>query len=40
MCTPFDASGEHIGEGRDKAHIDELIEAGLHGLVLCSGTGE
>ena len=40
MCTPFDASGEQIGEGRDKAHIDELIEAGLHGLILCSGTSE
>ncbi len=40
MCTPFDASGEHIDEGRYTEHIDELIEAGLHGLVLCSGTGE
>ena len=40
MCTPFDSSGEHIDEGRYTAHIDELIEAGLHGLVLCSGTGE
>lgn len=40
MCTPLDKSGEHLDEGRYTAHIDELIEAGLHGLVLCSGTGE
>lgn len=40
MCTPFDSTGEHIDEGRYTEHIDELIEAGLHGLVLCSGTGE
>ena len=40
MCTPFDSSGEQIDEGRYTAHIDELIDAGLHGLVLCSGTGE
>jgi len=40
MCTPFDKSGEQMDEGRYTAHIDELIEAGLHGLVLCSGTGE
>ena len=40
MCTPFDESGEHVDEGRYKAHIDEMIDAGLHGLVLCSGTGE
>ena len=40
MCTPFDDSGEHIDEGRYLDHIDELIDAGLHGLVLCSGTGE
>lgn len=40
MCTPFDDSGEHIDEGRYLEHIDDMIEAGLHGLVLCSGTGE
>ncbi len=40
MCTPMDDRGEKIDEGKYKAHIDDLIEAGLHGLVLCSGTGE
>ena len=40
MCTPFDSTGEKIDEGRYLQHIDEMIDAGLHGLVLCSGTGE
>jgi len=40
MCTPFDTSGEKLDEGRYTEHIDDMIEAGLHGLVLCSGTGE
>lgn len=40
MCTPFDDTGERIDERRYLEHIDELIDAGLHGLVLCSGTGE
>ena len=40
MCTPLDRQGAAIDLGRYKAHIDEMIEAGLHGIVLCSGTGE
>ena len=40
MCTPFDKSGEQIDESRYLQHIDDMIDAGLHGLVLCSGTGE
>ena len=40
MCTPFENDGETIDPGRYRAHIDDMIEAGLHGLVLCSGTGE
>ena len=40
MCTPMDDRGETIDDGRYKAHIDDMIEAGLHGIVLCSGTGE
>jgi 4-hydroxy-tetrahydrodipicolinate synthase len=40
MCTPFDATGEHINEAAYLAHIDRMIDSGLHGLVLCSGTGE
>lgn len=40
MCTPMDAAGEHIDFGRYRRHIDDMIEAGLHGVVLGSGTGE
>lgn len=40
MCTSFDASDEQIAEAVYLEHIDRLIDAGLHGLVLCSGTGE
>lgn len=40
MCTPLDDSGSSIDDGRYKAHIDDIIGAGVHGLVLGSGTGE
>ncbi len=40
MCTPFDDAGRKIDVGKYLAHIDDMIEAGLHGVVLCSGTGE
>ncbi|MCE2521290.1 MAG: dihydrodipicolinate synthase family protein [Alphaproteobacteria bacterium] len=40
MCTPFEDDGETVDPGLYRAHIDDMIEAGLHGLVLCSGTGE
>ena len=40
MCTPFQDSGEGIDLKRYQSHIDNLLEAGVHGLVLCSGTGE
>ena len=40
MCTPMDDSGGAIDPGRYRAHVDDMIEAGLHGLVLGSGTGE
>ena len=40
MCTPFQENGEGIDLKRYRSHIDNLLEAGVHGLVLCSGTGE
>lgn len=40
MCTPFQENGEGIDLNRYHSHIDHLLEAGVHGLVLCSGTGE
>ena len=40
MTTPFDDVGEHLDEGRLADHVESLVEAGIHGLVLCAGTGE
>ena len=40
MCTPFQENGEGIDLKKYYSHIDDLLEAGVHGLVLCSGTGE
>jgi 4-hydroxy-tetrahydrodipicolinate synthase len=39
MSTAF-CSDESLDEGRFKFHIDLLIDAGVHGIVLNSGTGE
>ena len=39
MSTAFNAD-ESLDEGRFKDHIDLLIDAGVHGIVLNSGTGE
>ncbi|HAQ22083.1 MAG TPA: dihydrodipicolinate synthase family protein [Acidimicrobiaceae bacterium] len=40
MSTPFDDSGEVLDEGRLRNHIESLVDAGVHGLVLAAGTGE
>ena len=40
MSTPFDDSGEVLDEGRLRDHVEDLVEAGVHGLVLAAGTGE
>ncbi|MBT5139495.1 MAG: dihydrodipicolinate synthase family protein [Acidimicrobiaceae bacterium] len=40
MSSPFDDTGELLDEGRLRDHIESLIDAGVHGLVLCAGTGE
>jgi len=40
MCTPLTDAGETIDDGRMREHIDYLIEAGVHGIVLNAGTGE
>ncbi|NQV44912.1 MAG: dihydrodipicolinate synthase family protein [Rhodospirillales bacterium] len=40
LCTPFDGSGENVDEPTMFAHIDTMIDAGIHGIVLCAGTGE
>ncbi len=40
MTTPFDDLGEELDDSRLGDHIESLIDAGVHGLVLCAGTGE
>ena len=40
LITPFTDDGSKIDETRLKAHIDRLIDAGVHGLVPGGSTGE
>ena len=40
MCTPYKKNTNEIDFDIYKSHIDNLLSAGVHGLVLCSGTGE
>ena len=39
-CTPFKEAGEEVDESALKAHLDYLIEAGVHIILVCGGTGE
>ena len=38
--TPFTSDGESVDESGFKNHIDSLIEAGMHNILVCGGTGE
>ena len=40
LCTPFDASGERVDESALRTHIDSMLEAGVHIILVCGGTGE
>ena len=40
LCTPFDQSGERVDEAALRNHLDAMLKAGVHGIVLCAGTGE
>jgi dihydrodipicolinate synthase/N-acetylneuraminate lyase len=40
LTTPFTDDGSAVHEGRLQAHIDRMIEAGVHGLVPGGTTGE
>ena len=40
ICTPFDDSGEQVDETALKNHIDSMIDAGVHIILVCGGTGE
>jgi 4-hydroxy-tetrahydrodipicolinate synthase len=40
LSTPFDETGERLDEAGLRNHLDSILEAGVHGIVLCAGTGE
>ena len=40
ICTPFTEDGEKVDETALKNHIDSLLEAGMHIILACGGTGE
>jgi len=40
LSTPFDETGETLDETGLRRHLDAMLEAGVHGIVLCAGTGE
>ncbi|CAG8927583.1 unnamed protein product [Penicillium salamii] len=40
LITPFTDDGKSVDAGRFKAHIDNLFDAGIHGLVPGGSTGE
>ncbi|MGH6880295.1 dihydrodipicolinate synthase family protein [Hypericibacter sp.] len=40
ICTPFDKSGDKVDEGALTAHVDSLLDAGVHIILSCGGTGE
>jgi len=40
LCTPFTEDGESVDETALKNHIDSMLEAGVHIILVCGGTGE
>lgn len=40
LCTPFSEDGERLDEKAFRRHIDSMLEAGTHSLLVCGGTGE
>jgi 4-hydroxy-tetrahydrodipicolinate synthase len=40
VCTPFSRDGESLDEGALRAHIDWMLESGVHIILACGGTGE
>lgn len=40
ICTPFDESGEELAEQALRKQIDSMLEAGVHIILVCGGTGE
>ena len=40
ICTPLDPGGEGLDEAALRAHVDSMIAAGVHIILVCGGTGE
>ena len=40
VCTTFDRTGEVVDEKAYLKHIDKMIDAGVHIILACGGTGE
>lgn len=40
LATPFSEDGERVDEKNLKIHIDSMLEAGVHIILVCGGTGE
>jgi 4-hydroxy-tetrahydrodipicolinate synthase len=40
LCTPFTDDGEKVDEAALRNHIDSVLEAGMHIILVCGGTGE
>ena len=40
LCTPFSEDGAKVDEKALRDHIDSMIEAGIHIILVCGGTGE
>jgi 4-hydroxy-tetrahydrodipicolinate synthase len=40
LCTPFTEEGEKVDERALRNHIDSMLEAGVHIILVCGGTGE
>ena len=40
ICTPFDDTGEKVDERKLLKHVDHMLEAGVHIILTCGGTGE
>src|SRR5262249_54756525 len=40
VCTPFTRDGNSVDEGALRAHIDWMLDNGVHIILACGGTGE
>ncbi len=40
LCTPFTDDGAKVDEKALRDHIDSMIDAGIHIILVCGGTGE